>query len=289
MVIVTVMNTFTVHTTKIQSIPVLEMYPAPISYQTSSASEQQSHNTQHNTPPHSQTGPGQAPLPMVLLFHGFDSCKERKLQHAYIIAQKGYFVVMPDAVRHGEREDSAFASLSYTQKAEFLFDVVTETAAEINSILDHYAQSSIVDTSRCGLVGTSMGGMILYDYFAHFGSDRIKAAVSIISTPDFGSVIDNSMENNPEFYNLYSKSKIDDVKASQPLSKVSTLNEFPLLMLNSEDDQLIPILPVRDFYSALHHQYTDNNLLKMKLFHNIGHQTTEAMMHESADWLHKWV
>ena len=281
------MNTFSVHTTRIHSIPVIEMYPTPTpSPSPLSTSKIEDQSLQHNIPHSPESQLPQPPYPVVLLFHGFDSCKERKLQHAYIIAQQGFFVVMPDAVRHGEREDSAFASLSYTQKAEFLFDVVTETAAAIDSILNNYAQSSMVDTSSCGLVGTSMGGMVLYEYLARSGTDRIKTAVSIISTPDFGSVIDNSMENNPEFYNLYSRSKIDEVKASQPLSMVSRLKDFPLLMLNSEDDQLIPFFPARNFYSDLHHQYTDKDLLKMKIFYNTGHQTTNNMMVESAVWLH---
>jgi len=230
-----------------------------------------------------------APLPMVIIFHGFDSCKERKMQHAYTLARRGFFVVLPDAVRHGEREDSAFAALGYTEKAEFLFDIVTETASEIDSILHHYSQSSIVDSTRCGLAGTSMGGMILYEYFSTFGTERIKAAASIISTPDFGSIIDNSLEQNPEFYNAYSHSKIERVKAGQPLPRAKELKDFPLLMLNSEDDTIMPIHGVKSFHAHLHHRYTRKDHLKIKIFHNTGHQTTEAMMSDSAEWMEAWL
>ncbi|MFO7730892.1 MAG: alpha/beta hydrolase [Spirochaetia bacterium] len=259
------MNTLTLHSTKIHSIPVLEMYPSI---------EQQ---------------PSLAPLPLVIVFHGFDSSKERKLQNALAIAQQGFFVVIPDAVRHGEREDSSFAALSYSQKAEYLFDIVNDTAAEIDSIVQHYSQSSIVDNRRCGLEGTSMGGMIVYEYLAKYGREGIRAAVSIISTPDFGSIIDNSKLQNPEFYRSYPQSKINRVKDSQPLPQAMKLKDFPLLLLNSEDDSIIPILPVRTFHSALKHQYTDARQLRIKTFHDTGHQTTQSMIRESAEWFRRWL
>ncbi|MCF7913800.1 MAG: alpha/beta hydrolase [Spirochaetaceae bacterium] len=259
------MNTLTLHSTKIHSIPVLEMYPAV---------EQRA---------------SLRPLPLVIVFHGFDSSKERKLQNALAIAQQGVFVVMPDAVRHGEREDSTFAALTYNQKAESLFDIITETAAEIDSIIQHYSQSSIVDSSRCGLEGTSMGGMIVYEYLARYGREGIRAAVSIISTPDFGSIIDNSKLQNPEFYQSYPQSKINRVKGSQPLPQALKLRDFPLLLLNSEDDTIIPILPVRTFHTSLTHQYTDARQLRMKTFRDTGHQTTQTMIRESAEWFQRWL
>lgn len=259
------MSTVTLHRTKIHSIPVLEMYPDL------------------------EVHPFPGLLPLVIVFHGFDSSKERKLQNAFAIAQQGMYVVLPDAVRHGEREDSSFAALTYNQKAESLFDIVAETAAEIDSIVQHYSQSSIVDSSRCGLEGTSMGGMIVHEYLAKYGREGIMAAVSIISTPDFGSVIDNSKLQFPEFYQSYPQSKIERVKGSQPLPHALKLKDFPLLLLNSEDDTIIPISPVQRFHKALTRQYTDLRQLRMKTFHNTGHQTTDTMIRESAEWMRKWL
>lgn len=258
----------TLHQTTINSIPVLELYPALQAGRTQQSRE---------------------PMPLVFIYHGFNSRKERKLQHAYIMAQRGFFVVMPDAIRHGEREDSTFAALAYTAKAEFLFDIVTETAAELDSLLQHYSQSSIIDSTRCGVAGTSMGGMILYEYLAQNGADRIRAGVSIISTPDFGSIIDHSLEENPDFYKAYSQTKIERVKASQPLPHVTKLTNFPLLMLNAEDDPIMPIQQVRTFHDELKRRYTESERLRIKTFQDTGHQTTEAMMIESADWLKTWL
>ncbi len=260
--IVVAMLQMQLRNTTVKSIPVIELYRQDI---------------------------GHSRLPMVMIYHGFESSKERKLQHAYIAASKGFFVVLPDAVRHGEREDTAFAALSYEQKAGFLFDIVSETALEIDKLLDHYSQQSLVDIGRCGLMGSSMGGMLIYEYLARFGHERLKTAGIIISSPDFGSIIDNSAEQNPEFYQSYSKHEAERVKAEQPLSMVRGLKNFPLLLLNAEDDPIMPINRVRDFYSHLHRHYTEKEALRMKTYHETGHQTTLDMMNESVEWMQRFL
>ena len=224
--------------------------------------------------------------PIIIILHGFDSSKERKLQHAYIAAAAGAFVVLPDAVRHGDREDAAFAALSYEQKAGFLFDIVEETAAEIDTILDHYQQQSFIRTGDCGLIGTSMGGMIVYEYLARFGVDRIRASAVIISTPDFGSVIDRSLKNKA-YENILSPSQIQRIKSGQPLPSILGLRDFPLYLVNAEDDPTIPIEPVRALYKKLHHSYSEKDTVRMRTYRDNGHRTTPEMMKESVEWLSK--
>jgi len=226
--------------------------------------------------------------PLLLIFHGFDSCKERKLQHAYLAAAAGFLVVLPDAVRHGEREDTAFAALSHEQKAEFLFDIVEETAAEIDILLDHYHQQSFIDSSRSGLIGTSMGGMVIYEYLAHFGTSRLRSCVLIISSPDFGSIIDTNREK-AESPDILADTEIDRIKNRQPLSEILELKNFPLCLINAEDDPIMPIQPVRKLYRNLHHSYTDKDALKFHIYRNTGHQTTSDMMKESVEWMQKWL
>lgn len=228
-------------------------------------------------------------LPMLILYHGFESSKERKLHHAYLAATEGFFVVLPDAVRHGEREDSAFAALSYEQRSEYIFDIVRETSREIPQLLSHYRQQSFIDLDRCGIIGTSMGGMIIYDYLAQHASDSLKAASIIISTPDFGSVIDNAQLQNPEQHILFPETEIQRVKQDQPLQAVEKLKDFPIQLLNAEDDPLIPIQPVRAFYHRLHMRYERKETLKLQAYHNTGHQTTEEMMRRSVEWMKRWL
>ncbi|HDQ14684.1 MAG TPA: alpha/beta hydrolase [Sediminispirochaeta sp.] len=246
------------HQTSVKNIPLIELY---------------------------REGIGHQRVPIVLLYHGFTSSKERKLEHAYLLAQAGLFVVLPDAVRHGDREDEAFAALSFEQKAEFLFEIVQETARETELLLEHYRQQSWIDTENSGIIGTSMGGMILFEYLANGGLNNIKTGVSIISTPDFGSVIDRALEEYQNNFRRYPQSEITRVKNEQPLPRIRDLRNFPLLLLNAEDDPTIPFEPVRELYDELYRKYEQKDLVKMRYYRHTGHETTAEMMRESVRWM----
>ena len=44
-------------------------------------------------------------LPLIVFYHGWTGRKENNLTQGYEIAKKGFRVVMPDALFHGERAD----------------------------------------------------------------------------------------------------------------------------------------------------------------------------------------
>lgn len=43
-------------------------------------------------------------LPFIIFTHGFTSAKENNLHYAYLLAEKGFRVILPEAIYHGERE-----------------------------------------------------------------------------------------------------------------------------------------------------------------------------------------
>ncbi len=43
-------------------------------------------------------------VPLVIFIHGFRSAKEHNLHIAYLLAEKGFRAVLPEALHHGERE-----------------------------------------------------------------------------------------------------------------------------------------------------------------------------------------
>ena len=42
-------------------------------------------------------------LPLIIFVHGITSAKEHNLHYAYLLAEKGFRVVLPEAIYHGER------------------------------------------------------------------------------------------------------------------------------------------------------------------------------------------
>jgi fermentation-respiration switch protein FrsA (DUF1100 family) len=45
----------------------------------------------------------QRKLPFIIFNHGFTSAKEHNLHYAYLLAEKGFRVILPEAIYHGER------------------------------------------------------------------------------------------------------------------------------------------------------------------------------------------
>ena len=43
-------------------------------------------------------------LPLIVFYHGWESRKERVLEYGYTLAKKGFRVVLPEALNHGERQ-----------------------------------------------------------------------------------------------------------------------------------------------------------------------------------------
>ena len=117
--------------------------------------------------------------PMVLLYHGYTGQKEFILSQAYLLASNGFFVVLPDAFGHGQRAEGGPIDL---------FTSILKTTEEVNKIIKFYDADDRVDNSRIGLSGYSMGGMITFAYISS-PDNRVKAAVPIISTPDWVSKI----------------------------------------------------------------------------------------------------
>lgn len=52
-------------------------------------------------------------VPLVIFIHGFTSAKEHNLHIAYLLAEKGFRAVLPEALHHGERgEEMAVEELA---------------------------------------------------------------------------------------------------------------------------------------------------------------------------------
>lgn len=69
-------------------------------------------------------------LPFIIFIHGFESAKEHNLHYAYLLAEKGFRVVLPEAKYHGEREDN----ITQAERTFRFWDVIIQTIHELNTI-----------------------------------------------------------------------------------------------------------------------------------------------------------
>lgn len=247
---------------EIKGIPVLELYPVT------------------NNPEKS---------PLVLLLHGFLGCKEDKLQDAYLLAREGFFTVSFDAWLHGELETPEFQALSYFEKAGRFFEIIMRTSPAINTLIGAYDQHPSADNRSAGLFGTSMGGMTVYHYLFQEGSPKVKAAVPVIATPEWSVFLKKNLENTPELARSFDEDKMARLENRQPVNNLSQLRDFPLLILNTELDDRMPVESVRRFFRRLREQYSRPELVQMIEYPGIGHERTPEMLVEAVGWFKKYL
>lgn len=183
--------------------------------------------------------------PIVFFLHGLNDDKEEIADYARTLADAGYTAVVPDAAGHGE---------SKTEEVLDFFDIVQETAVSCNEILAFYQNSDYADISRFSISGISMGGITAL-YYGAYSENRPQCIVSICGTPDWGSLL-----GSEEIYVQFQDgimSSIGDAEAKKammiklleasPDNQIEYLLQIPILMINGEEDTLVPVSGVKAF------------------------------------------
>jgi len=226
--------------------------------------------------------------PMVLLYHGYLGRKEFILPQAYNLASNGFYVVVPDAVGHGDR--------SGHQTIDLLTAII-KTTEEIDGLIDSFQEHPLADNTSVGLAGYSMGGCITFSYLVS-GRRQIKAAVPIISTPEWTSIVDSfSTEERIKELKAYGIIEKDEdlikyraqAEKIQPINYYQCMKDIPLLILCGEADNVTPFSGVKKLYEKLEPLTADKETLRYKVYAGVGHTDTVEMNMEMVDWMKKHV
>jgi hypothetical protein len=228
---------------------------------------------------------------LVITQHGWTGRKEDQLIPAYLLAKSGFYAVALDAYRHGERMTQELGGRLYD-----LIEIVQRTVMDIDRVIDSYADNDMVDISRAGLTGVSMGGVITYFYLVK-EERKIKAAVPIIGTPDFESIFKSYNRNLVMNVLRINGSLVDEdmskaeelARQMQPINRYKAMNGIPILMLNGGRDQFIPIEGVRRFYNLLKPIFYDPEALKFIEDPVCEHYVTWDMNLQMVKWFEKYL
>ena len=209
--------------------------------------------------------PGRRPL--VLAQHGYLGRKEFILPQAYLLAASGFFTVVPDACRHGDRDAVA---------APDLFASARCSAQSINALLATYAGDERTDPENAGFVGYSMGGMIGF-YYLTLPDVRFKAVCPVIASPDWEAIAmapetktlfsQAGLGTDQDFARQTASARMDN-PAKKPITPV------PLLIQAGADDPLIPADSIIRYVKQLRPLYRDESALDVHIYPGQGHADT---------------
>lgn len=97
-------------------------------------------------------GQYQQPLPTVFFYHGYTSSKEVYAYFGYALAKAGFRVILPDADLHGERYHGDAA-----QRLAHFWEILRRNIDELPALKAHFAERGVIDGTRIGVAGASMG------------------------------------------------------------------------------------------------------------------------------------
>ncbi|GKU81757.1 alpha/beta fold hydrolase [Niallia sp. NCCP-28] len=229
-------------------------------------------------------------LPYIQFIHGFTSAKEHNLHFAYNLAEKGFRVVLPDCLYHGER-DEGYRKMELNIR---FWDIVVKTIDEIKIIKDYFENRQMIDPEKIGLVGTSMGGITTLGALRKY--PWIHTAVSLMGMP---------------YYEKFAQYTIDEVKRSGynlPLTEdeiasllyqleqldlskePEKLNNRPLMFWHSKQDNVVPYEYSYRFYEKIKKMYQkDAEKLAYISDEKSGHKVSREAMLKTVDWFEKYM
>lgn len=229
-------------------------------------------------------------LPLVMFIHGFTSAKEHNLHYAYLLAEKGHRVILPDVLYHGEREQG----YNESELSLRFWEIVLHTISEISILKDELEQEGLIDASRIGLAGTSMGGIVTLGALSNY--KWIKAAVSLMGMPYYEKFAEMQIHHlkqkgvkipldETEIAQLFSQIKEYDLSA-QP----EKLNERPLLFWHGVKDQTVPYAPAHQFFESLRPMYSGcPERLKFITDQKAGHKVSREGLLSTVEWFNEFV
>jgi fermentation-respiration switch protein FrsA (DUF1100 family) len=231
-----------------------------------------------------------AKLPFILFLHGFTSAKEHNLHYAYLYAEKGFRVVLPEAPGHGERD----TGLNESELMYRFWHIVMQLIEEAGTIKNFYVAKGLADEERIGLVGTSMGGIAAFGAITQY--NWIKTAVSLMGCPQYERLaraqIAHLKENNVQlpFSDLELEEQFKLVRPYDVSNQTEKLRRMPLLFWHGIKDPLVPYQLAHEFYESIQDEYKGReDRLCFITDPQAGHKVSRKGVLESVKWFEKWL
>lgn len=233
-----------------------------------------------------QRNVGTKSAPTVIYYHGFTSAKEHNLDTAFLLAEKGYRVILPDSLHHGERE----SGLTNSEKNLAFWDIIIQNVKELEELYGFLMDNNMIEEGRIGIAGTSMGGITTASALRLF--PWIKCAAVLMGSPmleDFTSDLISKYKeqidipiSEEEIEKLYNRIKPYDLSKD-----ITKLNHRPLLFWHGENDSVVPYRFTQDFYNHVNKQYNYKENIRLISEKNRDHKVSRFAKLETVKWFEK--
>lgn len=195
-------------------------------------------------------------LPLIIYYHGWQSAKELSLTQARKLANKGFRVILPDAMNHGERKTGAISTIpSITFWSSIQYNLI-----EFSVLVHFFEQLEMIQENKIGVGGVSMGGITTCGLLTQH--PNIQAAACLMGTPYPVRYIQRVMTKAAEMAVYVPEdlplllSWVENYDLSRNPEK---LGDRPVLFWHGTEDEKIPYDDMADFEQLVNDQnYAEN-------------------------------
>lgn len=227
----------------------------------------------------------QGKVPTIIMYHGWSSNKESQRLRAFILANLGYQVIIPDALYHGQR--NRLEKYNAEASVKYFWPTILNNIEEGKKLIDHSINYYNVDPDRIGLIGHSMGGFTSAGVFTY--NTNVKTAVILNGSFNWK----HSNQILKEMIGLEDmdgfKEEEEKINSIDPNNNKDLLIDRPILLLHGEKDSLVNVESQRLFFKEIQPYYSDKSRLKLIEYSNLDHFVTTNMMEEAAIWFKKYL
>src|SRR5699024_9490991 len=222
-------------------------------------------------------------LPTVIYSHGFTSAKEHNLPLAYLLAEKGFRVILPDSKYHGEREQAP----SDLKRQLSFWDIVMQNVKELQIIKDKLDEEGLIMEQKIGLAGTSMGGITTSAALTKYS--WINTAAILMGTPKLTDYANLLVENLVKTEKLPIPEKEierlkNQIKTYDLSLQMEKLMQRPLMFWHGEKDSVVPFDLSYTFFKEVKKQYKNRDNIKFIKEKDRDHKVSRFAIIETVNW-----
>ncbi|CAM3659020.1 prolyl oligopeptidase family serine peptidase [Mesobacillus zeae] len=224
-------------------------------------------------------------LPLVFFLHGFTSTKETNLNYAYLMAEKGLRVALPEALYHGERS----CGKTERELGFSFWEIVINSIKEIDKLQAYFVGKGLADQHKIGVAGTSMGAITTLGAISQYR--WISAAASLMGYPAYSQLARWQIaEMEKHGVSLpFTEEQMDTLLGKIAIYDLGLQAEKlagrPLLFWHGKLDPIVPYEGARHFYEEIRESYKDfPEKLDFIADSHAGHKVSKTGVRKTAEW-----
>ena len=186
-------------------------------------------------------GKAEQPLPTIILMHGLGDRKTVDYIEAgnQYLLEAGYAVLRLDISNHGDRFKYDYEFDLTEGYRYWTRDLITQTVFDLRRAVDFIESREELDPERIGYFGISLGGIIGTIFCGV--EERVRVPVIVLAGGQLNLMFGKK---------ALSGDTKNFLSIIDPIHYVANISPRPLLMINAEDDDVVPPITSRLLFKA---------------------------------------